>query len=117
MIKNVKITVNNNTNKVLTLVDQDTRHGKFTSDPPATIEASGSWTCSTREGSLAGTEGTVTYQTDGGNVTIEFYFNHPPTGMRSVYLTRHSPHNSMGSEVKGRLEGHNQDVIFELYQI
>jgi hypothetical protein len=44
MARSVKMTVNNNTGQVLKIKGQKPVHGKFTSDPPATIEASGSWT-------------------------------------------------------------------------
>ncbi len=117
MARKVKMTVNNNTNKVLTFVDKDAKHGKFTTNPPTTIESSGSWTCTTRSGGLVGPEGTVTYQTDGGNVTIEFYYNHPIGSATSSYRVSPTPSDSIGHDIKGSFKGHDQDITFELYLV
>lgn len=117
MARKVKMTVNNNTNKVLKFKSKDHKHGKFTSDPPATIEASGSWTCTTRTSGTYGPEGTVTYETDGGNVTVEFYYNHPYGSATSSYRVTPSPSDSIGYDIKGSFKGHDQDITFELYLI
>lgn len=117
MARSVKMTINNNTGKVLKLKPQEPVHGKFTSGPPATIEASGSWTCTTRTGGSYGPEGTVTYETDGGNVTVEFYYNHPVGSGASSYRVTPNPSDSMGYEIKGSFKGHDQNITFELYPI
>lgn len=117
MARTVKMTINNNTNKVLTLKAKDPKHGKFKSDPPTRIEASGSWTCTTRSSGTVGPEGTVTYETDGGVVTVEFYYNHPFGSATSSYRVTPSPSDSMGYDIKGSFKGHDQDITFELYLI
>lgn len=117
MARKVKMTVNNNTGKVLTLKPSTPKHGKFTTDPPGTIESSGSWVCTTRTGGIFGPEGTVIYQTDGGKITIEFYYNHPMNHSKSSYRVTVSPSDSIGYDIKGSFEGHDQDITFELYLI
>nr|WP_199081059.1 hypothetical protein [Pedobacter sp. ASV19] len=117
MARPVKITVNNNTGMVLKLKTQNVVHGKFTSNPPAIIEASGSWACSTRTGGAYGPEGTITYETDGGDVTVEFYYNHPIGSGSSSYRVVPNPSDSMGYEIKGSFKGHDQNITFELYTI
>jgi len=116
MARSVKMTVNNNTGKVLKLKSKNAAHGKFTSDPPATIEASGSWACETRVGGTYGPEGTVIYEADGGEVTVEFYYNHPFGSAASSYRVTPNPSDSMGYEIKGSFKGHDQKITFELYQ-
>jgi hypothetical protein len=117
MARSVKMTVNNNTSQVLKIKGQKPVHGKFTSDPPATIEASGSWTCTTKTSGLYGPEGTVTYETDDGNITVEFYYNHPIGSSASSYRVTPNPSDSMGYDIKGSFKGHDQDITFELYSI
>ena len=117
MARKVKMTVNNNTNKVLTFKSKDPMHGKFTTDPPSTIGASGSWTCTTRSSGLVGPEGTVVYETDGGNVTVEFYYNHPVGTATSSYRVTPSPADAMGYDIKGSFKGHDQDITFELFLV
>ncbi|MGX5857348.1 hypothetical protein ACWKW6_27080 [Dyadobacter jiangsuensis] len=117
MTRKVKMTVNNNTNKVLTFKSKDRKHGKFTTDPPATIQASGSWTCSNKSGELVGPEGTVIYETDGGKTTVEFYYNHPMGSATSSYRVTPNPADAMGYDIKGSFKGHDQDITFELFLV
>lgn len=116
MARSVKMTVINNTGKVLRLKSKNAIHGKFNQDPPTSIEASGSWTCTTRTGGTYGPEGTVTYETDRGEVTVEFYYNHPIGSAASSYRVTPNPSDSMGYEIKGSFKGHDQKITFELYQ-
>ncbi|MFB2121651.1 hypothetical protein [Parapedobacter sp. 2B3] len=117
MARDVKMTVNNNTGKVLRLKSKDPKHGKFTSSPPEIIEGSGSWTCTSKSAGLYGPEGTVTYETDDRNTTVEFYYNHPMGSATSAYRVTPNPSDTMGSEIKGSFKGHSQDITFELYLI
>lgn len=119
MARPVKLTVNNNTGKILKLKPERSKqkHGKYTTDPPSTIEASGSWVCTTRTAGAYGPEGTVTYETDGGDTSVEFYYNHPIGSGASSYRVTVTPTDAIGYEIKGSFKGHDQHITFELYQI
>jgi hypothetical protein len=111
----VKLTVQNNLNVTLTLKSKSLDHGKFTEDPPATIESEGYWSCSARDGSTIGAEGNVTYENKEQGFEIEFYFNHPFGSATSSYRVTPTPADSMGYDIKGSFKGHDQKITYVLY--
>jgi hypothetical protein len=113
----VKMTVNNNTGKVLRLIAKHAEHGEFTTNPPGTIEASGWWACDTVPLGLIGPEGTVTYQTEDKVTTVEFYYCHPMGPSTSSYRVTTNPSDTMGYDIKGSFTGHDQSITFELYAL
>ena len=57
MARPVKMTVNNNTGKVLEFKSKNEKHGKLTTDPPSKIESTGFWKCTTRTSERSGRKG------------------------------------------------------------
>ncbi|WP_121808157.1 hypothetical protein [Mucilaginibacter kameinonensis] len=118
-MKRVKITVRNNTGKVLRLKPEWSKpiHGKFVIDPPLTIEESGSWTCASQGPHGPGPKGTITYETDGGKIEIEFYYNHPGGSAVSAYYVIGTPSGVIYYTIGGNLKAHDQDISIELLPI
>lgn len=113
----VKMTVNNYTSIVLVYKTKKLDHGKFTTDPPSTIESTGSWACSAQDGIMIGAEGTVTYAAQDNSFTVEFHFNHPYGSAESSYSVTTNPPDAISAKINGPFTGHNQDITFELYAV
>ncbi|QEM13023.1 hypothetical protein [Mucilaginibacter rubeus] len=118
-MRRVKITVSNNTGKVLRLKPEMSKplHGKFAIDPPLTIEESGSWTCTSQSNGGPGPKGTITYETDGGKIEIEFYYNHPIGNALSTYYITGAPSGVIEYTIRGDLKALDQDISIELHPI
>ncbi len=116
MARDVKMTVKNNTSKVLKLKGTKVDHGKFTTDPPQEIVSSGYWACSTRTLGTIGPEGTVTYEAEDKSFTVEFYYNHPFGTATSSYSVKPNPRDAIGYDIIGDTKGHDQDITFELFR-
>lgn len=117
MDRPVKLTVNNNTSKVLKLGSNKLEHGKFIKVPPAEIKDSGEWKCNCRDQVAIGPEGTVTYTMDDNPATkIEFYFNHPVGTATSSYRVNITPSGSFSYDIQGPFTGKSQEITFEIYE-
>ncbi|WP_114939420.1 hypothetical protein [Mucilaginibacter endophyticus] len=118
-MKRVKITVRNNTGKVLRLKPEGAKslHGKFAIDPPLTIEESGSWTCASQGTHGPGPKGTITYETDEGKIEIEFYYNHPIGNALSTYYVTGTPSGVIEYTIRGDFKARDQDISIELLPI
>lgn len=117
MARDVKMTVNNNTSRVLKLDKEVQDHGKYNTEPPKEIKSTGFWKCSTRSGATIGPEGTVTYEAEDKSFKVAFYYNHPYGSATSSYRVTVTPSDAIGYDIKGSFTGHDQDITFELYNL
>lgn len=117
MARDVKMTVNNFTNKVLKFHSDDQKHGKYTTKPPQEIVSTGYWACSTRDGAMIGPEGSVTYEAADKSFKVKFDYNHPYGSGTSSYRVTVTPSSAAGYDIKGSFTGHTQDITFELYAL
>ncbi|MCO7190359.1 MULTISPECIES: hypothetical protein [unclassified Pseudoalteromonas] len=114
MSRDVTLTIENNTGVALNYVSKNAKHGKFVKNPPAKIESTGSWKCSSVDGGLYGPEGDVVYQMENQNSTIKFTFDHPISSTKSHYKVKPDPSDAVDFEVE-QSGGTVQKVIYKLY--
>ena len=98
--RSVKIEVQNDTGRTLNKVSESLAHGTWRDTPPNSIGGAGSWE-SESDGVATGTEGTASYNIDGGG-TVVFYWNNPYIGSNDYRI-------DCSSGYTGRREGGSGD--------